>query len=242
MRLSLSLQLIMARVYPCVFHEGTSADFCIVATDATEVVDIQHGSLEVDTVYQASSLALHKAILIVNKQTMYSKAVIFVPSLSTIAFINPVRLHSGHDSANLSLLVPNQHLITFYHGINRNSAGNSLASFCARNTTAIVSTSFLSTRQKSKHEIESRLESLWIEKWIRSLNGRCIRSFFPNVKSPRSLLTITMDRATAHVSGHSLLKPHQHRFGFVGNHSCECGIRRETIEHFFFIPFHSLKI
>ena len=160
MRLSLSLQLIMARVYPCVFHEGTSADFCIEATDATEAVGIQHGSLEVDTVYQASSLALHKAILFANKQTMYSKAVIFVPSLSTIAFINPVRLHSGHDSANLSLLVPIQNLITFYHGINRNSAGYSFASFWARNRTAIVSASFLSTRKKYKHGIEYRLESL----------------------------------------------------------------------------------
>ena len=231
------------RVYPCGFHEGTSAGFCIVATDATGIVDIQHGSLEVDTIYQASSFALHKAILFVNQQqTIYSKAEIFVPSLSTLSFINPVRLHSGLDSANLSLLVPIQNLINFYHGLNRNSAGYSLASFWARNRTAIVSTSFLSLRQKSKHEIESHLETLWNEEWVRSPNDEYTRSFFPNIKSARSLLTLTMDRATAQiVSGHSLLKSHQHRFGFVGNPSCECGYRSETIDHFLFsCPlFHS---
>ena len=98
--------------------------------------------------------------MFVNKQTMYSKAEIFVPSLSILSFINPVRLHSGLDSANLFLLVPIYHPITFYHGINRNSAGYSFASFWARNRTAIVSASFLSTRKKYKHGIEYRLESL----------------------------------------------------------------------------------
>ena len=108
--------------------------------------------------------------------------------------------------------------------------------------TAIVSTSFLSPRQKSKHEIESHLETLWNEEWVRSPNDEYTRSFFPNIKSARSLLTLTMDRATAQiVSGHSLLKSHQHRFGFVGNPSCECGYRSERIDHFLFsCPlFHS---
>ena len=120
----------------------------------------------------------------------------------------------------------------------------SLASFWARSRTAIVSTSFLSTRQKSKHEIESRLDSLWNEEWIRSHSGECTRPFFSNVKSTRSLLSLSMDRATAQiVSGHSLLRSHQHRFGFVGNPSCECGYRSETTEHFLFsCPlFHSLR-
>ena len=182
--------------------------------------------------YQASSFLLHRAILFVNEQTIYSKAEIFAPSLSTLSFINPARLHSGLDSVNLSLFVPIQHLITFYHGINRNSAGYSLAWFWARSRTAIVSTSFLSTRPKSKHEIESRLDSLWNEEWIRSHNRECTRSFFPNVKSARSLLSLSMDRATAQiVSGHSILGSHQHRFGFVENSSCECGYRSETTEH-----------
>ena len=101
--------------------------------------------------------------------------------------------------------------------------------------TAIVSTSFLSPRQKSKHEIESHLETLWNEEWVRSPNGEYTRSFFRNIKSARWLLTLTMDRATAQiVSGHSLLKSHQHRFGFVGNPSCECGYRSERIDHFLF--------
>ena len=166
------------RVYPCGFHEGTSAGFCIVATDATGIANIQHGSLEVDTIYQVSSFA----ILFVNQQTIYSKAEIFVPSLSTLSFINHVRV--------------------------------------------------------------SRLETLWNEEWVRSPNGEYTRSFFPNVKSARSLLTLTMDRATAQIiSGHSLLKSHQHRFGFVGNPSCECGYRSETIDQFLFsCPlFHSLR-
>ena len=130
--------------------------------------------------YQTSSFALHRAILFVNEQTIYSKAEIFVPSLSTLSFINPARLHSGLDSVNLSLLVPIQHLITFYNGINRNSAGYSLAWIWARSRTAIVSTSFLSTRQKSKHEIESRLDSLWNEEWIRSHNRECTRTLAQN--------------------------------------------------------------
>jgi hypothetical protein len=221
------------RLYPCGFHSKESSGFSLVIADSKGVISIQNGSIAADSLYQAYSFALNKALSYSVSQTFFSAVEIYVTSLSRLSDISPAKKLSELDSANLSLLIPIQHFTKFYYGINNKSTGSYLASYWASRQTDPLPTAFLSPRFKIKYGIEQLLAKLWNDEWVRTVNGGVTRSFFPSVDSANSLLSLTVDRATAQIiSGHCMLNAHQHRFGFADDPSCACGDPSENLAHF----------
>ncbi len=84
-------------------------------------------------------------------------------------------------------------------------------------------------------ELREATSTLWEQEWQDCVKGRKTKDFFPSIRLPRPMQSISLSgKLTQVLTGHCYLRGHLFRLKLIDSPLCMCGIDDETVPHILF--------